>query len=455
MRDTPPQAPPPAPLPGVSVPAEEFDPRAPGFIADPYPAYARLRARDPLPFVEATGDWWALRHADCVRVLSEECFVKGPRTEPELPPAFAHLPRLGASMLASDPPDHTRLRALVNRAFTPRVVEHLRPRIQAIADTLLDAITAGGPRTTTPGSSAEVGSEAGSPPGAKAASDPGAEAGADVGSDAGLALELMEGFAFPLPAIVIAEMLGVPPADRERFQAWSRRVVQLLDGTQPEEARRDGWRAHLELLDYFDRLIRERRHGGRGNLIAELVAAEEAGDRLSAGEVLRMCSLLLTAGHETTTHLIGVGTLTLLQHPAQWRLLREHPELAPNAVEELLRFSPPVQIDGRVAAVDVELGGRRIAAGQWVLTIIGAANRDPEVFAHPERLDLTRTRNPHLAFGRGIHFCLGAPLARLEAHIAFTALSRRLPGLRLDATAMPQWGTNTVIRGLRSLPLRF
>ena len=440
MRHAPPQTPPPAPLPAVSVPAEEFDPRVPGFVADPYPAYARLRARDPLPFVEATGDWWALRHADCVRVLSEECFVKGPRTEPELPPAFAHLPRLGASMLASDPPDHTRLRALVNRAFTPRVVEHLRPRIQAIAGTLLDAITARG--RGRPGS-ARSGSTC------AAASDAGSDAGG------GSALELMEDFAFPLPAIVIAEMLGVPPADRERFQGWSRRVVQLLDGTQPEEVRRDGWRAHLELLDYFDRLIRERRHGGPGNLIAELVAAEEDGDRLSADEVLRMCSLLLTAGHETTTHLIGVGTLTLLQHPAQWRLLREHPELAPSAVEELLRFSPPVQIDGRVAAVDVELGGRRIAAGQWVLTIIGAANRDPEVFAHPERLDLTRTRNPHLAFGRGIHFCLGAPLARLEAQIAFTELSRRLPALRLDAAAGPQWGTNTVIRGLRSLPLRF
>lgn len=399
------------PLP-ASIPASVFDPRSPAFAADPYPFYARLRAQGPIHYIEATGDWWVVRYAEAVQVLSDSRFVKGPSQPPELPPEYAHLPRLQPSMLMRDPPDHTRLRALVNRAFTPRMVDNLRPQMQLIADELIAGL---------------------------------------AGHDRA---DLMAEFAFQLPAIVIAEMLGVPREDRERFKAWSQRIVHLLDGTQPEEVRREAWAAQLQLLDYFHRLAGHRRAAPRDDLIGALLHAQEQGDRLDAGEVLTMCSLLLIAGHETTTNLIGGGMLCLLQAPDQFAFARTHPEQMPAVVEELLRFTPPVHLDGRVAAEDLELGGQRIAAGQWVLAVIGSANRDPSVFQNPERLNVTRTPNPHIAFGRGIHFCLGAPLARLEARIAIETLLRRLPRLALDDTARPQWTRNLVVRGLISLPVR-
>ncbi len=398
-----------------AVPADALDPRAPAFVADPHPFYRRLRAAGPVHYLEATGDWWAVSHHEAVQVLSDARFVKGPRQLPqpaELPPAFAHLPPLQPSMLMRDPPDHTRLRTLVNRAFTPRVVEDLGPHIEAIADDLIDRLD---------------------------------------GLDRA---DLMAEFAFQLPAVVIAEMLGVPLQDRERFKAWSQRIIHLLDGTQPESVRREAWQAQLALLDYFHHLVARRRVEQRDDLIGALLVAEEQGDRLSAGEVLSMCSLLLIAGHETTTNLIGAGTLCLLQHPEPLALLRARPDLLPGAVEELLRFVSPVQLDGRVAAEDVELGGQRIQAGQWVLAAIGSANRDETVFADADRLDVSRVRNPHLAFGRGIHFCLGAPLARLEARIAFAALLRRHPGLALDEASPPEWNRNVVVRGLARLPVR-
>ena len=397
--------------PHAFIPTSALDPRAEAFAADPYPFYARLRAAGPVHFIEATGDWWAVHHHEAVQVLSDSRFVKGPSHPPELPPEYAHLPPLQSSMLMRDPPDHTRLRALVNRAFTPRVVEDLAPHIQKIADTLIDRL-----------------------------------AGRDRA-------ELMADFAFQLPAIVIAEMLGVPLEDRERFKAWSQRIIHLLDATQPEEVRREGWAAELQLLDYFHRLATQCRANPKDDLVGALVTAEERGDRLSPGEVLTMCALLLIAGHETTTNLIGGGMLCLLRHPDQLAFARAHPERMPAVVEELLRFVPPVHLDGRVAADDVDLGGQRIQAGQWVLAVIASANRDESVFPEPERLDVTRARNPHLAFGRGIHFCLGAPLARLEARIALETLMRRLPGLATDPASPPTWNRNLVLRGLVSLPV--
>ena len=393
--------------------ALDFDPRRPDFVVDPYPFYDRLQREAPLQLLPATGDWWATRYQDALAVLTDPRFIKGPPARLELPAAYAHLPPLQSSLLMRDPPDHTRLRGLVGRAFTPRVVEGLRPRIGAIAADLLDQVTGRGH------------------------------------------MDLMADFAFHLPAIVIAEMLGVPLGDRDRFKEWSRRIVLLLDPTQPEEARQAGWKAQLALLDYFHQLVGARRRHPQDDLIGALLAAEAEGERLNAGEVLTMCTLLLTAGHETTTNLIGGGTLALLRHPEQLRLLRAQPELLPSAVEELLRFEPPVHLDGRVAAVDVELGGQTIAAGQCVLAVIGAANRDPAFFRDPQRLDITRARNPHLSFGRGIHFCLGAPLARLETQIAFGELLRRLPDLALDLDAPPEWNPNIVIRGLTTLPVRF
>jgi cytochrome P450 len=390
-----------------------FDPRQPGFLEDPYPYYADLRAAGPVCRSALDGDWLALGYQASVQVLSDPRFIKGPAGPIQPPPAFAHLPELQPSMLLRDPPDHTRLRGLVNRAFTPHVVEGLRPRVERLAADLLERVAGNG------------------------------------------RMDVMADFAFDLPATVIAEMLGVPVDDRERFRAWSQRIIALLDSTQPEEARQQGAQAQLELLDYFHHLVARRRAAPQDDLIGGLLAAEEAGDRLSAGEVLMMCSLLLTAGHETTTNLIGGGTLALLRHPDQLALLRARPDLLPGAVEELLRFSPPVHLDGRLASADVELGPAVVRAGEWALAVIGAANRDPAVFADPERLDLTRARNPHLAFGRGIHYCLGAPLARLEAQVAFGALLRRFPDLSLDPDRPPVWNGNIVIRGLRQLGVRW
>ena len=399
-------------MPGPTVwSAETFDPRDPAFAADPYPLYARLRAAGAVHFIEATGDWWAVRHREAGQVLSDARFVKGRGQPPEVPPAFAHLPPLQPSMLMRDPPDHTRLRTLVNRAFTPGVVGNLAPHIQTIADELIDGLAR--------------------------------RERADLVAD----------FAFPLPATVIAEMLGVPLEDRERFKAWSQQIIRLLDGTQAEDVRRAGWLAQLELLDYFHHLVARRRNDPRDDLIGALLAAGEQGDRLGAGEVLTMCSLLLIAGHETTTNVIGTGTLVLLQHPDQLAIARGHPEQMPAVVEELLRFVSPVQLDGRVAAEDLELGGQHIRAGQWVLAVIGSANRDEGVWRDAGTLDVTRSPNPHLAFGRGIHFCLGAPLARLEARIALQTLLRRLPRLTVDTRSPATWNRNLVIRGLSTLPV--
>ena len=395
-----------------AYPAEAFDPRCAEFAADPHPFYARLRAAGPVHFIEAVGDWWAVDHAECLAVLGDGRFIKGPASPPEPPPQFAHLPPLQPSMLFRDPPDHTRLRSLVTTAFTPQVIARLAPRIQALSDELIDDWLAG------------------------AASD------------------LMAAFAFPLPATVIAEMLGVPRQDRERFKDWSARFIHMLDGTQPEEVRRDAVTARFQLLDYFHGLAAERRRAPTDDLIGRLVAAEEQGDRLSAGEVLDMCALLLAAGHETTTNLIGAGVLALLRAPGGWAWLRGRPDLLPAVVEELLRYCCPVQLDGRIAAEDLELGGQRIAAGESVVAVLASANRDEAVFPHGDRLDFARPRNPHLAFGRGIHFCLGAPLARLEARLALETLLRRLPGLALDGDRAPVWNRNLVIRGLAELPVR-
>jgi cytochrome P450 len=397
---------------------DTIDVRSPAFVADPYPHYARLRAQGPMHRPEPDGDWWAVGHGAAVEVLSDRHMVKGRGGAQEMPPppGHEHLPPLRPSMLMRDPPDHTRLRGLVNRAFTPGAVAALRPRIEALADELLDAAESRGRGR----------------------------------------MDLIGDFAGPLPAIVIAELLGVPPGDRPRFQEWSRDVVLLLDSTQPEEVRVAGMAARVALLEYFHALLRERRRSpGGGGLIADLLEAEEAGDRLTPGEVLTMCMLLLTAGHETTTHLIGTGTRALLRQRDQWTRLLWQPELVPDAVEELLRFEPPVHLDGRVASEDVEIAGHTVREGEWVLAVIGSANRDETVWPDPERLDVGRRPNPHLAFGRGIHFCLGAPLARMEGQIALAALLRRFPRLEPDPALPAEWNRNLVIRGMRRFGVRW
>jgi cytochrome P450 len=266
------------------------------------------------------------------------------------------------------------------------------------------------------------------------------------------AFDLVDDYAFPLPAIVIAELLGVPATDRDRFHDWTSAVAAAIDSTATLEERTRGAQAREEMADYFAELVTLRSNRPDNDLISELVAVHQAGDRLSFGELLSMCALLLAAGHETTVNLIANGVLTLARHPDQLLLLRQHPALLPRAVEELLRYEAPVQLTDRVALHDLELGGTPVRQGERVIVSIGAANRDAAVFDWPEQLDITREPNPHLAFGHGIHFCLGASLARLEGQLAVATLLERFP--QLGVAGAPVRGTNPMFRTLRHVPLR-
>lgn len=400
---------------------EQFDPTRPEFIENPYPFYKRLREEDPVHFYPPFGSWWLTRYEDVNAVLSNSTrFLKQPPGEhqaavrPPLPPDLKKLDELPESILFLDPPDHTRLRSLITKAFTPRVVENLRPRITEIVRESIE----------------------------------------HVRSNSSGRFDLVAEIAFPVPAIVIAEMLGVPIVDREKFKAWSARIIRGLDGTQPPLVLLDAAKANLALADYFSNLIDERRNKKSNDLLSALITSEEEGQKLSVGEIISTCGLLLVAGHETTTNLIANGIRALLLHPEQLKLLRERPELMPTAIEELLRFEPPVQRTVRFASSDVKVGNRTIARGSGVVTLLAAANRDPAIFSDPEKLDITRKENPHVGFGKGIHYCLGAPLARLEAPIAIRMILDAFPRLKLQ-NEKPQWNSNTVIRGLRSLPLGY
>jgi cytochrome P450 len=325
------------------------------------------------------------------------------------------LPGIGISMLDRDPPDHTRLRGLVSKAFTPRVVERLRPHIQQIVDGLLDRVESAG------------------------------------------SMDLIESFAYPLPVIVICQMLGVPVEDRERFKQWGLDIARGLDSIllpPDSEVLLRSAASRRALSDYFRELIAKRRASSREDLLSALIAAEEAGDKLSEEELLATCILLLVAGHETTVNLIGNGTLALLRHPDQLQRLREHPELISSAVEELLRYDGPVQRTARIPSEDVTIGGQTIAKGEMVMPFIGAADRDPAQFPDPDRLDIARADNRHIAFGWGIHFCLGAPLARVEGQLAILTLVQRLPKLAL-ATDTPEYRQSLTLRGLTALPVTF
>jgi pimeloyl-[acyl-carrier protein] synthase len=391
-----------------------FNPMDPEFLADPYPTYHRLRAEDPVHH-SPLGFWVLTRFEDVVAALRD------PRLAKEAIAAFvaarfgAPVPSMGLSMLDRDPPDHTRLRGLVSKAFTPRVVEGLRPRVQQIVDDLLERVESAG------------------------------------------SMDLIAEFAYPIPVIVICEMLGVPVEDHERFKGWSLDVARSLDAIMlppDSEVGRRGIGARHALADYFRGLIAERRRSPRDDMLSALIAAEEAGDKLSEDELLATCILLLIAGHETTVNLIGNGTLALLRHPDQRRRLSENPGLVASAVEELLRYDGPVQRTARIPSADVTIAGRTIGKGELVMPFIGAADRDPAQFPDPDRLDLTRTDNRHIAFGWGIHFCLGAPLARVEGQIAINTLVQRLPKLAL-ATDKPEYRQSLTLRGLKTLPVSF
>ena len=384
----------------------------PAVLSDPYPLFHRLRTEDPVHW-EADLEFWALtRYADAVYALREDSLLSS---------AIHDSPRPGGVGLSSarwfvflDPPRHTRLRALVHSAFTPQVVEGLRARIQAIVDELLDRA---------------------------------AEAGR---------LDLIADLGFPLPAIVIAELLGVPAEDRAQFRAWSADLAaagglvrMAADGAERLSRARAGGAA---LNAYFRDIIRERRRAPRDDLVSRLTGVQSAEGTLSEEELVDTCALLLFAGHETTTNLIGNGMLALLRHPDELSRLRADPSLIGSAVEELLRYDSPVQMRVRVARETVEIGGRRIAKGQRVLILVGAANRDPARFPDPDRLDIARPDNRHLAFGHGIHFCTGAPLARLEGAIAIRRLLRRFPRLELTTDQLA-WRETLTLRALNALPV--
>ena len=390
-----------------------YNPLAAHVARDPYPFYERLRTRDPVHRSRLMDMWVFSRHADVDAVLRD--FRRFSSDQRKRDPArqrrsaLAQIP--DPTILFLDPPDHTRLRTLVNKAFTPKAVADLEPRIRRMTRTLLDA-----------------------------AADPNR-------------FDLMETLANPLPVMVIAEMLGVPVEDRAQFREWSNQRARILEPMIGERERRIANEASKSLDEYFLSIIKLRRIVPRDDIISALVHVEEEGDRLTEREMLGMLRLLLVAGNETTTNLIGNGMLALLRHPEQLQALRDDPSRIPGAVEELLRYDSPVQGTVRLVLEDCEVNGVPLQRDDNVLLLIGSANRDPQVFDHPDQLDVGRRDNNHVAFGRGIHFCLGAPLARLEGRVAIEVLLERYPSLRLESDR-PAFRSSIVLRGLERLPVR-
>ncbi|MEX0782924.1 MAG: cytochrome P450 [Dehalococcoidia bacterium] len=367
-------------------------------VDDPYPYYQLLRESDPVHFDERRGTWLVARHEDVSRLLRDDVRLSavqggGPN----------------ANMLGSDPPKHTRLRTLVSKAFTPRAVRQLQPRIHEIVDELLDVAAANG----------EV--------------------------------DAIADFAYPLPITIIGEMLGVPAAERGFFRAASTKVALSAGYAQDPHATSRASEGREEMVRYFEDLIRRRRADPQDDLVTACIQAEDEGDRLTHGELMAMLLILLIGGHETTVNLIGNGLLALLRNPGQLELLRREP-LEREATEEMLRYDAPSQYTGRVAAQDFELHGRAIKAGQAVRMLLASANRDADVFTDPDGVDISRAPNPHVAFGAGIHYCLGGELARLEGQIAISTMVRRFPNLALAETEL-RWRPAPVFRGLEALPL--
>jgi cytochrome P450 len=393
------------------------------FKAYPYPFYARLRAEAPVwrtTLPDKRTAWLVTRYEDVTRVLKDDTFAKDklnamdPEQRARTPWIPGFLKPLERNMLDLDDPDHARLRALVSKAFTPRLIERLRGRIEALCTELLDAMERKGRR----------------------------KGGAELVAD----------YALPLPATVIAELLGVPAEDHAKFHRWSNRLVSV-------SSKRDMLRAlpaALSFVRYLRKLVERRRADPRDDLITALIQAEEAGEKLSKDELLAMAFLLLVAGHETTVNLIASGTLALLEHPQQAEALRNDPSLAKPAIEELLRYTSPVEMaTERYPREDVEIEGTTIPRGEMVLAVLGSANRDEHHFEDPDVLDLARDPNRHLAFGRGgMHHCLGAPLARMEGQIAISAFLRHFPEAHLAVRPESlRWRRGVFLRGLERLPL--
>lgn len=388
------------------------------FKADPFPFYARLRSEQPVCCVKLTvlprirEAWLVTRYDDVVSVLKDPRFAKDrahSRVRPWFPPFVRPLQH---NMLDQDEPDHCRLRGAVYKAFTPAMVDGLRQRIQAIADRLLDAAAEG------------------------------------KGS-----MDLMRDFALPLPLTVIAELLGIPEQDREKFHYWTKAALRPFSVINILRAVPAMW----AFIRYFRRLFPKLKVTPREGLLSALVNVSGSGDQLSDDELLGMAMVLVIAGHETTANLIASGSLALVEHPEQMELLRQTPSLIGPAVEELLRYTSPVEMaTTRFAREDVAVNGTTIPRRALVMAVLASANRDEKQFDRPDELDLTRLNNRHVAFGLGPHFCLGAPLARVEGQIAISTLLRRTPNLHLACPAKSlRWRATPVLRGLESLPVRF
>ena len=376
-----------------------YNPVSDEVARDPYAVYRRIRDKDPVHRMRLIDAWVLARYEDADAMLRDHARFSNEDRR-------FHDTGL-TTLLDIDPPDHTRLRALVSRAFTPRSVRSWHDRVQVIADRLLDAV---------------------------------------ANQDR---FDLIAALGYPLPVTVIAEMLGVPPEDMDRFEGWSNDIAlivePILTPAQVEGVRR----ATEELFAYFETIVEARQRDPQDDIVSALLAAEEEGDKLSREELLSTMLLILVAGNETTRNLIGNGMLALLGHPDQLQRLRDEPDLLEPAVDELLRCDSPVQLDGRVVREDLEMGGKRLRAGEKAIALIGAANRDPAAFGNPDALDIARSEKSHLSFGRGIHYCLGASLAVLEARIAFRGLLDRFPSIRMAAE--PRYRDGIVLRGVESL----
>jgi cytochrome P450 len=416
--------------------------------ANPYPFYEQLRNQDPVHWDEELGFWVLTRYADIDSLYTDSRFSRAQglmRNFQRLSEAEQQLIQpvyqsFSGTVFYADPPYHTHLRGLMNHAFTPRRVERLRPYIQRIVNELLDA----------------------------------AQSKGDV--------DIIRDLAYPLPVMVIAELLGLPAADRDRFKKWSDDLFAIL-GTVREKP------VHLleravqslgEMTDYVRNLGRKRRDAPRDDLLTALLSVTEENDpscphphgaavydpvgelvhqpdaypasTLTEDELVSNINILLSTGHETTTHLIGNGLLALLQYPDQWNKLRAHPNILESAIEEMLRYDSPVQITYRSALEEANIHGKVIRKGDLVNSILGSANRDPQRFSNPDRFDITRNEGRHLGFGVGIHFCIGAPLVRLESQIVFETILRRFPRIRLTAETL-EWQEHPIFRGLKSLPV--
>lgn len=393
-----------------------FNPLSPDFRRNPYPYYDMLRTHVPIFHYEPWNSYFLSSYEDCATLLRDNRLGHGTWHEDNVPEQQKALAKMQKDwVLFKNPPDHTRLRGLVYKAFTPRMVEQLKEMIQRVTDQLLDKVQ-------------------------------------DKGE-----MELIADLAYPLPVAVIAEMLGIPQSEQHKFHQLSNDLARSLDLTEETAVYDRASEAAASFTEYLAHLAHKRRQNPQNDLLSALVAVEEAGDKLTSNELYATCAFLFVAGHETTINLIGNGMLALLQNQDQFEELKEHlnnETIIKTAIEEFLRYDSPVQMTSRMALEDIEYKDHHFPKGTEVAFLIGAANHDPQQFLDPQTLDITRPKNQHLSFGGGIHYCLGAPLARLEGRIAITTLLQRMPNLQL-ATNQPQFVDNYLLRGLKTLSLTF